>query len=134
VSLDVRTTVPVVEVDRHRMRDVFRNLVGNALKYSPGDTPVDVVCEDACGRVVVRVVDRGIGVPRESLPRVFDRFYRAPNIGDLTVLGSGLGLTIAREMVEAHGGEILAESDGEGHGSTFTVVLPVESMGAGVRA
>ena len=125
---DVRigSDIPLVEVDRGRMREVFSNLLDNALKYSPEASPIDIVCQKGGGNIVVSVTDRGIGIPRQSLPHVFERFYRAPNIRDLTASGSGLGLTITRELVEAHGGEIRAESEGEGQGSTFTLTLPVE--------
>jgi signal transduction histidine kinase len=116
------------------MRDVFSNLLSNALKYSSEDAPIDVVCEDGTGRLAVRVMDRGIGIPPESLPRVFDRFYRGSNIRDLAATGSGLGLTITRQLVEAHGGEVRAESEGEGRGSTFTVVLPIGTSKVSGRA
>jgi signal transduction histidine kinase len=133
-NVRIGSEIPTVEVDRGRMREIFSNLLGNALKYSPEGSPIDVVCQNGAGRIVISVTDRGIGIPRQSLPHVFDRFYRAPNIRDLTASGSGLGLTITRELVEAHGGEIRAESQGEGQGSTFTVTLPAGPVGPIGRA
>ena len=130
IKLEIGTQIPPVDVDPDRMREVFSNLLGNALKYSPEDSPIDVVCEDGTGEVVVRVTDRGIGIPLQSLPHVFDRFYRAPNIRDLAAAGSGLGLTITRQLVEAHGGQIRAESEGDGKGSTFVVILPPAAASA----
>ena len=125
VNVRVLTDIPPLEIDPDRMREVFSNLLGNALKYSLDEAPVDVTCENGRGQVVVRITDHGIGIPRESLPHVFDRFYRAPNSRELATTGSGLGLTITRRLVEAHGGEIRVESAGEGKGSTFTVTIPV---------
>jgi signal transduction histidine kinase len=125
VHLHVQGNIPTIQADPHRMRDVFSNLLANALKYSPEEAPVDVVCEDGARSVVVRVADRGLGIPPDSLPHIFDRFYRAPNIKDLAASGSGLGLTITRQLVEAHGGQVRAESKGEGQGSTFIVTLPI---------
>jgi len=124
IGLEVNPHVPPVDVDPDRMREVFSNLLGNALKYSPDDAPIQVACEDGAGQVIVRVTDRGIGIPPQFLPHVFERFYRARNSREHSAPGSGLGLTIARELVLAHGGDIRAESAGEGKGSTFTVSLP----------
>jgi len=124
IRLAVLTPIPPVAADPDRMREVFSNLLGNALKYSPGDSPVAVECEDGTGEVVVRVSDQGIGIPPMALPHVFDRFFRANNSRERSAPGSGLGLTIARELVLAHGGNIRADSAGEGRGSTFTVTLP----------
>ena len=123
----MKAPIPLVHVDPEQMREVFSNLVANALKYSPDDSQVEVVCEDRAGEVAVRVTDLGIGIPAASLPHVFDRFYRASNTRDLATTGSGLGLTITRQLVEASGGQIRAESGGEGLGSTFTVLLPSRS-------
>jgi len=82
-------------------------------------------------RVAVRVTDRGVGVPRDELKRIFKRFYRAPRRVATRVKGAGLGLFIVRSIVSKHGGKTFAESEGEGMGSVFTIVLPRIENGAG---
>lgn len=107
------------------LRMALTNLIDNAVKYSDNTvhvslevTPVDEK------QVVVRVSDRGVGIPRAELKRIFRRFYRAPGRLIAQVKGTGLGLFIVQSVVERHGGEIVAESEGEGRGSTFTIRLP----------
>jgi len=118
--------LPHVLADEGRAIQIFTNLVGNALKYTPEDGTVDVSAKRLNGDVHLSVHDTGIGIPSEHLKHIFDRFYRVDksrsrqNGG-----GSGIGLTIARFLVEAHGGRIWAESAGEGGGSTFNFTLPV---------
>jgi signal transduction histidine kinase len=106
-----------------RFEQVVTNLVENALKYSPGTTPVSVRvwCEDGEARLSVQ--DHGIGIPHADLPLVFDRFYRARNVDDRSFAGMGLGLYIARGIVEQHGGRIWVETT-PGQGSVFFVAVP----------
>jgi signal transduction histidine kinase len=99
---------------------VFNNLVGNAAKYSPDNTPIEIEAQPADDGVVVAVRDRGIGIPAEDLPHVFDRFHRAGNAQGIA--GSGIGLHMARQIVELHGGRIEVGS-AVGEGSCFTVRL-----------
>jgi len=116
---------PLVVGDHDELRVAVSNLVDNAVKYSPEPprVSVEVAAYDE-KRLAVRVTDRGIGIPREQLKRVFKRFYRIRASVMLQVKGSGLGLFIVRSVVERHGGRVFAESAGEGMGSTFTIVLP----------
>ncbi|WP_242345705.1 sensor histidine kinase [Anaeromyxobacter terrae] len=114
--------VPPVQVDPARLERVIVNLLTNALKYSPPDAPVEVRVSRADGEAVVSVSDRGVGVPPEELPRLFERYYRARSAGRTE--GIGLGLYIARQLVLAHGGRIWAESR-VGAGSTFAFALPI---------
>jgi len=74
--------------------------------------------------VWVRVIDRGVGIPKRQLKRIFNRFYRVQPLGVKAVKGTGLGLYIVRSIARAHGGRVFAHSEGEGHGATFTVELP----------
>lgn len=115
-----------VLVDPDRMGQVIGNLLDNALRHSePGGT-VTVSCRRAEGRwIELLVTDTGEGIPGEHLIHVFDRFYRVDTARDRRRGGSGIGLSIARALVEAHGGEIAAASDGPGLGTTFTVRLPL---------
>ena len=107
--------------DRDRLRQVFDNLIGNAIKYSPqgGEIAIRVEATDAEARVSVD--DQGIGIAGDMLPRLFERFYQGQDPGIST--GLGLGLYIARMLVESHGGRIWAESE-PGQGSTFVIALP----------
>ncbi len=124
VRVDMPEGLPRVYADADRLERVFTNLLSNALKYSPSDTEVLVTAERQDGMVKVSVIDRGVGMPREDIPRLFQRFYRAK--GTRKTEGVGLGLYITRMLVEAHGGRIWAESE-FGKGSVFSFTLPVAS-------
>ncbi len=97
--------------------------MSNAIKYSPEEKEVVVRVEDCGDRARVSVRDRGIGIPTEALPRLFDRFYRAENVQTASIKGLGLGLYIAKSLVEAHGGTMTVAST-LGEGSTFAFTLP----------
>jgi PAS domain S-box-containing protein len=107
--------------DADRVMQVVQNLVVNAAKYAPAGTEITVCVEDCEDRARVAVIDRGIGIPPEDLPHLFDRFYRARNAR--AVGGMGLGLSISKALVEAHGGDLWAESTVD-VGSTFFFTLP----------
>lgn len=114
--------VPAVMGDEGRLKQVFDNLLDNAIKYTPLGGMVTVSIRQDGKWVAVAVADTGRGIPKEDLPRIFERFYRADKSRGETV-GAGLGLAIAKEIVSAHGGRITVESE-EGQGSVFTVFLP----------
>jgi signal transduction histidine kinase len=111
-----------VAVDPPRVDQILRNLLGNALKFSPGDSPVDVEARVRGGRLVLSVSDRGIGIPQEELPRIFDRFHQAGDVLSREAEGAGLGLYITKRLVEAMGGSIEVTST-PGAGSTFRVSI-----------
>jgi signal transduction histidine kinase len=114
----------LVDGDVDELRTVLSNLLDNAVKYSRNDVQVAVeVAAPAPETVWVRVRDRGVGIPRTQLKRIFNRFYRFQTRG-AKVKGTGLGLYIVRSIVKQHGGRVFAASEGEGKGSTFTVELP----------
>jgi histidine kinase len=117
--------LPAVDVDQDRIHQVLVNLIGNAIQYTnpPGRVVVAAQVED--GSVRVDVTDTGVGVAAEHLAHLFDRFYRVDRSRARAGGGSGLGLTIARYLVEAHGGRIWASSPGPGQGSTFSFLLPI---------
>lgn len=110
--------------DLDRLVQVFTNLLGNAVKFSQPGTNVSIVYEISGENAVVRIKDRGKGISPEFLPKVFERF-RQDTSSISNNGGLGLGLAIVRNLVEMHGGSVAAESEGEGRGSTFTVLLPL---------
>ena len=124
IRTDVANHEAIVVADPDRMRQVVDNLLSNALKYSPDGTDIDLRVELAAGAVLTSVTDHGIGIPRDEIPQLFERFHRARNVSSRYYGGLGLGLYISRAIVEAHGGTIRVESI-EGQGSTFTVQMPV---------
>ena len=114
-----------VRGDADQLRTVLANLLDNAVKYSGAEVRVTVdVAAPAPHTVWVRVQDRGIGIPKRQLKRIFNRFYRVPSLRLKAVKGTGLGLYIVRSIVRAHGGKVFAQSEGEGRGATFTLELP----------
>jgi PAS domain S-box-containing protein len=114
-----------VSGDPVRLQQVVWNLLSNAIKFTPRGGRVQVRLERVNSHVEVAVSDTGVGIPAEFLPHVFDRFRQADQKTTRQHGGMGLGLAIVRHLVELHGGTVRAESAGEGHGATFTVLLPV---------
>lgn len=114
-----------VSGDIDELRSAFSNLLDNAVKYSDDEVQVSVLVSALDDkRVAVRVTDKGIGIPSAQLKRIFKRFYRVPGRFMARVKGTGLGLFIVHSVITKHGGRVIAESRGLGHGSTFTVLLP----------
>lgn len=111
--------------DRSRLEQVFFNLLGNALKFTPPGGRIVVAVEQQDETVEVRVTDSGMGIEPELLPYVFERFKQGDRAAGREYGGLGLGLTIARQLVEAHDGQITVDSKGKGHGATFAVCLPL---------
>ncbi|HKU68362.1 MAG TPA: PAS domain-containing sensor histidine kinase [Candidatus Baltobacteraceae bacterium] len=110
--------------DPERLRDILRNLLENAFKYSPQGGEVDIAAESAAGQTVITVRDRGVGIAEADLPYIFDRFYRSQSEDTKHIGGSGLGLYIVHALVRAHGGTIDVRSE-QGDGTTFTLRMPV---------
>lgn len=130
LDIELAPDLPRVLADEDRAVQVLTNLVGNALQYTPENGKVTIFAKRIDHEVQISVRDTGTGIPPEHLPHIFDRFYRVDASRSRSRRaggGSGIGLTIARALVEAHGGRIWAESAGEGLGSTFRFTLPPEN-------
>ncbi len=122
---EVPPRLPRVRADADRTVQVLTNLLDNALKFTPAGGTVTVSASEQRGRVLIAVADTGPGIPEAELPHVFDRFYKVDRARAGSRGGAGLGLAIAKRLVEAQGGIIMAESR-EGHGARFVVALPKE--------
>jgi PAS domain S-box-containing protein len=123
LCLSVPDRLPPIWADGVRMEQVFTNLLGNALKFTPRGGRIGVEVEDRGSELFVQVRDSGVGIPAEHLSRIFDRFYRVPLPAGATVEGTGLGLTICKAVIEEHGGRIWVES-AAGQGSVFSLIIP----------
>ena len=122
----VEAKLPTLQVDADRIQQVLQNLLGNALQFTREDGHVSVSVKKADNSIVFSVKDDGLGISQEHLPHIFERFYRADKSRSRTNGGgSGIGLTIAQSLVEAHNGKIWAESEGKDKGSTFYFSIPL---------
>lgn len=121
--LDFPKNFPIIQGDETRLRQVLDNLVSNAIKYSPNGGEIRVKGTFDADTVTIAVKDQGVGIPADQADKVFDRFYRVDEALTRTTQGTGLGLYLARAVVEAHGGRIRVESQ-PGQGSTFIFTLP----------
>jgi len=116
----------LIHADRNSMEGIFTNLVSNGIKYTPEGGKVWITLGEEEGFVKASVSDTGIGIKKEDLPRIFDKFYRVRSTATRQIVGTGLGLSIVKSIVDAHLGSISVESE-EGGGTIFTVLLPKES-------
>lgn len=112
-----------VRADRTALSHCIQNLIENAVKYSPPDSPIAVTCASADGSNVVDVQDRGIGIPRAEQTRIFEKFYRGRQASELNAQGVGIGLALVKHVMESHGGSVAVESQ-PGQGSRFRLLLP----------
>ncbi len=122
----IQAGLPRLLVDPERMGQVLGNLLDNGLRHTPagGSVTISASSSPRAAEVALSVEDTGEGIPADHLPHVFERFYRVDTARDRTHGGSGIGLAIARALVEAHGGQLTAASPGTGQGSTFRILLP----------
>jgi signal transduction histidine kinase len=116
--------IPHIAMDKNAMEQVINNLMDNAIKFSSGKIVVEIFVEKDENSLFIKVRDNGIGIHKEDLNKIFDKFYRGRNAPMHTSTGTGLGLTLVRQIIEAHSGEISVESK-VGSGSTFTIILPL---------
>lgn len=125
IVIDCQMDLPEIPGDFNRLHRVMKNLLSNAIKYSPDGGTISLGARSDKKKITVWVKDEGMGIPADSLEKVFNRFYRANHRGPMPPGGVGLGLALVREVVRAHGGEVWVEST-EGAGSTFYFTLPVK--------
>ena len=114
-----------IEIDTDKMTQVIDNILNNAIKYSPDGGKITVSMKTTDDQMILSIKDQGLGIPKQDLPKIFDRFYRVDRARSRAQGGSGLGLAIAKEIIKQHNGFIWAKSE-YGKGSTFTIVLPYD--------
>ena len=114
-----------IEIDTDKMTQVIDNILNNAIKYSPDGGKITVTMKTTDDQMILSISDQGLGIPKQDLPRIFDRFYRVDRARSRAQGGTGLGLAIAKEIIKQHDGFIWAKSE-YGKGSTFTIVLPYD--------
>ena len=114
-----------IEIDTDKMTQVIDNILNNAIKYSPDGGKITVTMKTTDDQMILSISDQGLGIPKQDLPRIFDRFYRVDRARSRAQGGTGLGLSIAKEIIKQHKGFIWAKSI-YGKGSTFTIVLPYD--------
>ena len=117
-----------VEIDTDKLTQVIDNIMNNAIKYSPDGGTITVSIKTTDEQLILSIADEGLGIPKQDLPKIFDRFYRVDKARSRAQGGTGLGLAIAKEIIKQHQGFIWAKSE-YGKGSTFTIVLPYENDG-----
>ena len=124
IQIPTKPGIPMVHADRDRLAEALTNLLDNADKYSPADTPIEIDLRANQKEVVVSIRDEGPGLPQEDLERVFEKFYRADSSDSQSAYGYGLGLYVCRSLVEAQGGRVWAENHPSG-GAIFSISLPI---------
>jgi two-component system sensor histidine kinase KdpD len=123
IKIDIPTEIPYISVDFGLIVQTLANIVDNAMKYSPMDSPIEIKVRQLGREVHIEIIDHGVGIPEEDLANIFDKFYRIKRPDNVS--GTGLGLSISKGIVEAHGGSIEAER-GSGGGTVIRVKLPVD--------
>jgi histidine kinase len=125
LTTQIAADMPLIRADCERIEQVLVNLLGNSLQYTESGGAVTISAKHEGDRVCIAIQDTGIGIAADDLEKIFQRFYRVDKSRARSKGGSGIGLTIARHLVEAHGGHLWAESPGLNQGSTFYFTLLV---------
>lgn len=126
VHIDIGPDVPRVKADKTRLQFALQILFENALIYTPENGQIDIKIRQIGGEVIISIKDNGIGIPSEDLPHVFSKFYRSQNARHTDTEGMGIGLFMAKNIIEKHHGRIWAESYGENKGAIFSIALPID--------
>jgi signal transduction histidine kinase/tetratricopeptide (TPR) repeat protein len=125
IQTQISEDIPLLDVDKDAMSQALNNLLDNAVKFSPDRKEIDVILKKDDKNIILEVRDKGIGIPPDEWDKVFDKFYQGRNEVRKAAKGTGLGLTLVKHTVEAHGGRIEVESR-VGEGSTFSIILPIQ--------
>jgi len=128
IHMQISKDIPHLYVDRDALSQALINLLHNAVKFSSDNKEVDVNIRSDGENVIIEVKDKGIGIPQDELDKIFDKFYQGKNALRLSVKGTGLGLTLVKHTVEAHGGRVSVRSK-IGQGSTFSLIFPIKGKG-----
>lgn len=124
ISYTVMNKMPVIRINRDRLEQVLVNILSNAIKYTPEGGAVEVFSSRVYNNLIISVIDNGIGIPEENLPRIFERFYRVDKARSRETGGTGLGLAIAKQIIEYFGGKISIKSEYE-KGTEVSITLPI---------
>ena len=124
VKIEIPQDLPYVKMDGERILQALRNLIGNAVKFTPGGGRITITAQPLEKGVKVSVADTGPGIPKEDLNAIFDKFQQATMMSYNKIKGTGLGLAIVKHIINAHGGKVWVESE-LGHGSVFAFLLPL---------
>ena len=123
VETSIAESLPLINADRGALIQAIQNLIANSIKYSGDERWLSVAAENGGGIIKISVTDRGVGIGKSELRHVFEPFYRAKEVVEAQIHGNGLGLSIVKQIAEAHGGRVTAESE-KGKGSTFVIEIP----------
>ncbi len=126
IEEQVKIIAPL-SLDEEKITVAFENIISNAIKYTPAEGTIKIFLKSENGKIIVTISDTGIGVPEKDKPRIFEKFFRSRNAFHMETEGTGLGLYIAKNIIQAHGGKISFSSE-EGKGTTFTVSLPIAKV------
>jgi signal transduction histidine kinase len=119
--------IPLLDVDKDALTQALNNLMENAVKFSPDRKEIDIILEKDDTNIIIEIKDKGIGIPIGELDKIFDKFYQGRNEVRKAAKGTGLGLTLVKHTVEAHGGRIDVGSR-VGEGSSFSIILPIQKQ------
>jgi len=124
LAVEIPSDLPPVRGHALRLGQSVSNIVSNAIKYTPEQGRITIIAEMKGDKVAIKIQDNGIGISQEDLPHIFDKFFRVDRPETENIIGSGLGLSIVKTIVEKHGGRVWVESE-IGSGTTFVIVLPI---------
>jgi signal transduction histidine kinase len=128
IGVRISEELPRLDIDREAFSLALNNLLENALKFSPDQKVIFVEVRKEAENVRVDVVDKGMGIDTDELDKIFDKFYQGKNAARRSLPGTGLGLTLVRHVMDAHGGKVLVRSE-PGQGSTFSLLFPIRGKG-----